>query len=84
MQAIGDFEHVECVPLVDGVAEYAARLRYKFYDRRKRELSYADAIHLAVANTYDDCDALYTGDPGFEDVDEIEVVPLWSSSGPPR
>lgn len=76
VQAIRDFEHVECVPLVDELGEYAAQLRHKYYDRRERELSYADAIHLAVASTVDDCDRLYTGDPDFEGVDEVDVVVL--------
>ncbi|MFO7991980.1 MAG: PIN domain-containing protein [Thermoplasmata archaeon] len=36
-------------------------------------LSYTDAIHLATA-LMADCDVLYTGDPIFKDIDEIENV----------
>ncbi|WP_435094052.1 type II toxin-antitoxin system VapC family toxin [Halorubrum sp. N11] len=73
---IRDYEHIESVPLVDEIAEYAAELRFKYYEPGERELSYADAIHLASAVAHDDCDTLYSGDPGFEDLDEIETVVL--------
>lgn len=76
VRAIRDFEHIESIPLVDEVAEYAAELRYKYYDPRNRELSYADAIHLATAVMHDDCHVLYTGDTDFEGVEEIETEVL--------
>lgn len=76
VRAIRDFEHVESLPLVDDLAEYAAKLRYEYYEPGERELSYADAIHLATASVHDECRALYTGDPDFADVDEIETVVL--------
>lgn len=44
IQAIREFEHIECVPLVAESAEYAARLCSKYSQRGERELSYADAI----------------------------------------
>ena len=74
--AIRDYEHVESLPLVDEVADYAAELRHDYYESGERELSYADAIHLATAVVHDDCGVLYTGDPDFEGVDEIETVVL--------
>jgi predicted nucleic acid-binding protein len=76
IRAINDFEHVESLPLIDEIAEYAAELRFKYYRRGERELSYADAIHLATATVHDDCHTLYSGDPDFADVDEIETVVL--------
>jgi predicted nucleic acid-binding protein len=76
VRAIRDYEHVESLPLVDEVADYAAELRHDYYESDKRELSYADAIHLATAVVHDDCGVLYTGDPDFEGVDEIETVVL--------
>lgn len=76
IRAIHDYEYVESVPLIDQVAEYAAELRFKYYERGERELSYADAIHLATATLHDDCHVLYSGDPDFEGVDEIETVVL--------
>lgn len=74
--AIRDFEHIESLPIVDEVAEYAAELRFKYYDRGDRDLSYADAIHLATAITHTDCQTLYSGDPDFEGITEIETVVL--------
>jgi predicted nucleic acid-binding protein len=76
IRAIHDFEHIESLPLIDEIAEYAAELRCKYYRRGERELSYADAIHLATASVHDECHALYSGDPDFEGVEEIETVVL--------
>ena len=73
---IDDLDAVECLPLVANVAAFAADLRYKYYERGSREFSFADAIHLATATVYDECTVLYTGDPDFEGVDEIETVVL--------
>lgn len=76
VRAISDYDHIESIPIVDEIAEYAAELRYKYYEPGERELSYADAIHLATATVHDDCDVLYSGDPDFEGLDEIETVVL--------
>ena len=76
IRAIRDYEHVESVPLIDEIGEYAAELRFEYYEPGERELSYADAIHLATASLHDECRALYSGDPDFEGVDEIETVVL--------
>lgn len=76
VRSIRDLEHVESMPVIDEIAEYAAELRIKYYEPGERELSYADAIHLATAVVHDDCDVLYSGDPDFADLDEIETVVL--------
>lgn len=76
VRAIRDFEHIESLPVIDEIAEYAAELRFKYYEPGERELSYADAIHLATAAVHDDCDTLYSGDPDFEGLDEVETVVL--------
>jgi len=76
VRAIDDYEHVESLPIVDEIGEYAAELRWKYYEPGERELSYADAIHLAAAAVHDDCHTLYTGDPDFDGVDEVETVVL--------
>lgn len=72
--AIQDFEHIESLPLVDEVAEHAAALRFDLYERGNRELSYADAIHLATAYLHDDCTLLCSGDPDFADIDVVETA----------
>lgn len=76
IRAMRDFEYVESVPLIDEIAEYAAELRFKYYEPGERELSYADAIHLATAVVHDDCTVLYSGDPDFADIEEIETTIL--------
>lgn len=78
IRAIHDYDHVESIPLIDDVAEYAAELRFEHYEPGERELSDADAIHLATASIHDECHALYSGDPDFEgiDVGDVETVVL--------
>jgi predicted nucleic acid-binding protein len=76
VRAIRDFEYIESVPVIDEIAAYAAELRFKYYEPGERELSYADAIHLATAVVHDDCTALYSGDPDFAELDEIDTIIL--------
>jgi len=76
VRAMREFQHIESMPLIDDIAEYAAELRFRYYERGDRELSYADAIHIATAVVHDDCDVLYSGDPDFADIDKIETVVL--------
>lgn len=76
VSAIREFEYIDSMPLVDEIAAYAAELRFKYYEPGERELSYADAIHLATAVVHDDCEVLYSGDPDFAGLDEIETVIL--------
>lgn len=76
IRAITGMEGLVVLPLVTSVAEYAAELRDKYYERGTREFSYADAIHLATAVVHDDCHTLCTGDPDFTDVEEIETTVL--------
>ncbi|SNZ15702.1 Predicted nucleic acid-binding protein, contains PIN domain [Natronoarchaeum philippinense] len=71
--AIEGFDAIDVVPVSSEVALYASQLRSKYYQRRERELSYADAIHLATAALLD-CTVLYTGDSDFEDVEEVDAV----------
>lgn len=76
VDAIRELEHVEVLPVTGEITERAAALRDKYYRRGDRELSYADAIHLAMADAVSGCDTLYSGDPDFEGVDEIDTVVL--------
>lgn len=76
IRAIREFAHIECVPLGAEIAAYAANLRFKYYQRGERELSYADAIHLAVASAHEECHTLYSGDLDFEGLEEVETVVL--------
>lgn len=76
IRAIRDYEHIESIPLIDEIGEYAADLRFEYYEPGKRELSYAGAIHLATASVHENCYTLYSGDPDFENIDELETVVL--------
>lgn len=76
IRAMRDFDHIESAPLIDEIAAYAAELRFKYYEPGERALSYADAIHLATAIVHDECTVLYSGDPDFAELEEIETVIL--------
>lgn len=54
------------------IAERAANLRLKYYEKDKRELSYADCIHLATA-ILSKCKKFYSGDADFKGVKEIPI-----------
>jgi len=71
--AIEDMDGIQVVPVTVEVARRAASIRTKYYQRRARELSYADAIHVATAALLD-CSEVHTGDADFEEIDEIEPV----------
>jgi predicted nucleic acid-binding protein len=70
--AIRTLDGLEVVPITADVAVTAADVRDKYYQRRDRELSYADAIHVATA-LLTDCETLYTGDPDFHGLDELDT-----------
>lgn len=76
IDAIRSFEHIDILPVTDDIAEYGAALRDKYYRRGDQALSYADAIHLAMAAAVTECETLYSGDPDFEEVDEVKTVIL--------
>lgn len=76
IDAMRRFEHIDILPVTDAIAEYGAELRDRYDDRGRCELSYAAAIHLAMAPAVSSCETLYTGDPDFAVVDEIETVLL--------
>lgn len=76
IRAIRDYDNIESMPVIDEVAEYGAEHRFKYYEPGERELSYADTIHLATAVIHDECRMLYSGDPDFEGVEEIETTVL--------
>jgi predicted nucleic acid-binding protein len=77
MEMITRFENLDVLPITPSIAVRGAQLRRKYYSQaHDRTPSYADTIHLATAETVTDCDRLYTGDPDFEDVTEIECTVL--------
>ena len=71
-QIITSFSELVLLPVTEEVAVLAAELRDKYYDKKHRALSYADAVHLATASL-SGCERFYTGDPDFSDVSEVRV-----------
>ena len=69
---ITSFDELKVMPVNEEVALYAADLRQRYYSRNERQLSYADAIHIATA-AMTDCEKLYTGDPDFKEIEEVET-----------
>lgn len=72
IHAIESFDTLQVVPVTAEAAKYGADLRDKYYQRGDKELSYADAIHLAIA-IMTGCNKLYSGDPDFEGIEEMET-----------
>ena len=72
-EMIQRIEHLLIEPLTADVALHAADIRDDYYQRRSLELSYADAIHIATA-VATECDRLYSGDPDFKNVSEVQTV----------
>lgn len=70
--ALEDFEEIHLVPVTSEIALYGSELRAKYYERRGREISYADVIHIATA-VLTGCETIHTGDSDFSDLDEIET-----------
>ncbi|MFA9416352.1 hypothetical protein [Natrinema sp. HArc-T2] len=62
--------------MIDENRRYAIELWVKYYESGEQELSATDTIHLATAAVHDDCHTLYSGDPVFENIDEVEPVVL--------
>lgn len=60
------------VDVSDDIAESAADIRYKYYKKNEREMSYADAIQIATA-LVSECTLIVSGDPDFEGLDEIKI-----------
>jgi predicted nucleic acid-binding protein len=77
METIRRFENTAVLPVTADIAIRAAQLRRKYYSQADdRTPSYADTIHLAIAETVSECDLLITGDAGFEDVTEVRCLVL--------
>lgn len=72
-ETIRRIERLSITPLDAPLAVRAAELRDKYYQRRELELSYTDAVHIAMAEDIG-CERLYSGDLGFDDIDEVDTV----------
>lgn len=73
LAAMQRFDQLSVEPVTTAIALDAVEIQDTYYQRRSLELSYADAIHIATA-VATGCDRLYSGDPDFENVSEIQTV----------
>ena len=73
LAAIQRFDQLSVEPVTTAIALDAIEIRDTYYQRRSLELSYADAIHIATA-VATGCDRLYSGDPDFKTVSEVQTV----------
>lgn len=69
---ISSFENLHITPLTEEIALRAADIREKYYNRNEKPISYADSVHIAAAELTN-CEKLYSGDPDFENIDEIQT-----------
>lgn len=70
--SIEDDDAIRVIPVSSEIALRASSLRTKYYRRRDRELSYADAIHIATA-IVEGCSVIDAGDSDFNGIEEIET-----------
>jgi len=73
LNEIKSSENIAIIDVTKEIAESAADLRLKYYDREDKPVSYADAINLATA-IMTKCERFYSGDPDFRDMEEIKTV----------
>ena len=64
--------NLKIIDIDHNIAEMAADIRYKYYKKNERELSYADAIHISTA-LITGCDLIITGDSDFKNIQEIKT-----------
>lgn len=70
---IENYPNLKIMPVTTDVAKLAADLRVKYYKTPDKTVSYADMINLATALLVK-CDVLYSGDPDFEGIEEMDTV----------
>ncbi|HIG96696.1 TPA: PIN domain-containing protein [Candidatus Woesearchaeota archaeon] len=72
LAVLEQIEEVAIAPILSQTCLLAAELRLKYYTK-ERQISVADALHLATA-MQTGCKAFYSGDPDFQNIEEIETV----------
>src|SRR3989344_6300504 len=69
---IEDEDSIITIPITKEIANMAADLRLKYYNEKKRPISFSDTLNLATA-ILTGCKKLYSGDPDFDGIDEIKT-----------
>jgi len=67
---IETFRNLEVMPASAEICALAADLRYKYYDKADRPMSFADAVHIATGLACR-CTKLLSSDGDFRHIDEI-------------
>ena len=70
---IRNYPNLTVIDVTDEIAIMAGNLRNKYYNRRDREISFLDCIHLATA-VISGATLFVTSDNDFAGVDEIKVA----------
>ena len=63
--------NLEVVSISKNIAERAADIRFKYYDRKNRQMSFGDAVHIATG-IESDCTLIVSGEEDFQDLKEVK------------
>ncbi len=69
---IKGIQNLEIISVSPEIAENAAVIRFKYYKKNEKEISYADCVHIATA-LVEACALVVSGDPVFKNIDEIKT-----------
>ncbi|MDP2717284.1 MAG: type II toxin-antitoxin system VapC family toxin [Candidatus Micrarchaeota archaeon] len=64
--------HLAVFELTQTIAAMAADIRFKYYDKKQKPVSFGDAIHIATA-VHAACTRILTADSDFLGLDEIKA-----------
>ncbi len=68
---IKSFPNLEILPVSSELAEHAADIRFAYYDKKNRALSFADAVHISAA-IKSKCSKIVSGEQDFAELTEIK------------
>lgn len=63
--------NMEVISVSKNIAELAADIRNKYYDKKNRPMSFGDAVHIATA-IESNCSRVVSGESDFKDIEEIK------------
>jgi len=72
MFLIKDLPNTEIISVNSNIAETAADVRFKYYKKKEREISYADSIQVATA-MLTGCTLIVSGDLDFKGIEEVKT-----------
>ena len=72
MEKIKKTKNIEIINVNDKIAERAADIRIKYYNKKETPLSFSDSLHIAMA-IEKNCSKIITADSDFKDVKEMKT-----------